>query len=89
MSARCHWKVYWDATLSAAAGAQADESAKQLARRADAARSDLAFVTGLTRYDPADVERLRATQPLGERVELARVGEDGRPVGERCSQRPR
>lgn len=45
------------ATLAAAGGGQADESARQIGRRADEARADLAFVSGLTRYDPEDAER--------------------------------
>lgn len=45
------------ATLAAAGGAQADESARQIGRRADEARHDLAFVSGLTKYDAEDVER--------------------------------
>ncbi len=45
------------ATLAATGGAQADDSSRQIGRRADSVRSDLAFVTGLTKYDPEDVER--------------------------------
>lgn len=70
------------ATLSAGAKTQRDDAVDKLARRADAAREDLAFVTGLTKYDPEDAERRPPSVPwIDVRDRSAAVGASAIDLG--------